>query len=157
MKKLFCILLSALLLMSLAAPVFAGKDVILESLDNSAIGDSMWMLAGKEDEIYIYPYPRSAADQFDINKAEITSSNTAVLGVRPEKRDSYEFGCVVLTGRRVGSATVTVTDPGTGASCSVKVYVLPQFLDTIMTFLVNAQTILAKTRIAIFNALAIHI
>ena len=181
MKRTLCLILAALLLFSLTTAAFAQRIEMLDNsaikgssrimsgemdepriysinaLDNSAIGGSTRILAGTTDELYIYPSPREANDHFDIYKAVITSSNEKVLGVAPGKRDTYEYGYVILTGKKTGVSTVTVTDPGSGASCSVKVYVLPQFMNTFMTFLVNAQTVLANIRIAIFNALAIHI
>ena len=180
MKKLLSFLLAALLLLSLTTAAFAQR---IESPDNSAIGPSSRIMAGEmdepriyainalnnstidgsarilvgeTDELYIYPSPREANDHFDIYKAEITSSNEKVLGVAPGKRDTYEYGYVILTGKKTGVSTVTVTDPGSGASCSVKVYVLPAFLNSIMSFLVDFQTFAANLRISLFNALGIH-
>lgn len=149
MKKTISLLLVVLMLLLPGATALAANEAKIETLDNSAIGDSMWMIAGGEDELYIYPRPDNAKDQFDIYAATITSSNESVLGVRPGKRDTYEYGYVILTGKKTGSATVTVTDPGTGASCSVKVTVLPQFLQSVMSFLVTMQTVLARLRISI--------
>ncbi|MBQ6092129.1 MAG: hypothetical protein IJL00_00465 [Clostridia bacterium] len=149
MKKTISLLLVVLMLLLPGATALAANEAKIETLDNSAIGDSMWMIAGGEDELYIYPRPDNAKDQFDIYAATITSSNESVLGVRPGKRDTYEYGYVILTGKKTGSATVTVTDPGSGASCSVKVTVLPQFLQSVMNFLVTMQTVLARLRISI--------
>jgi hypothetical protein len=149
MKKTISLLLVVLMLLLPGATALSANEAKIETLDNSAIGDSMWMIAGGEDELYIYPRPDNAKDQFDIYAATITSSNESVLGVRPGKRDTYEYGYVILTGKKTGSATVTVTDPGSGASCSVKVTVLPQFLQSVMNFLVTMQTVLARLRISI--------
>ena len=149
MKKTISLLLVVLMLLLPGATALAANEAKIETLDNSAIGDSMWMIAGGEDELYIYPRPDNAKDQFDIYAATITSNNESVLGVRPGKRDTYEYGYVILTGKKTGSATVTVTDPGSGASCSVKVTVLPQFLQSVMSFLVTMQTVLARLRISI--------
>lgn len=155
MKKILTILLAALMLLSLCILSFAANDTKITTLENSTINGSTWMIEGKEDELYIYPRPVEAEGQFDIYKATISSSNDSVVGVRPEKRDTYEYGYVVLTAKRVGSATVTVTDPGSGASCSVKVTVLPKLLDSIHTLLVNLQTVLATIRISITNMLGL--
>ena len=146
-KKLLAVLLSILLL-TLGSAALAANEAKIETLDNSAIDNTMWMIAGGEDELYIYPRPDDAKDRFDIFTAEITSSDESVLGVGPGKRDTYEYGYVILTGRRAGSAVVTVTDPGSGAACSVKVTVLPQYLQSVMSLLVALQTILANIRIA---------
>ena len=146
-KKLLAVLLSVLLL-TLGSAALAANEAKIETLDNSAIDNTMWMIAGGEDELYIYPRPDDAKDRFDIFTAEITSSDESVLGVGPGKRDTYEYGYVILTGRRAGSAVVTVTDPGSGAACSVKVTVLPQYLQSVMSLLVALQTILANIRIA---------
>ncbi len=151
MKKAVCLLLSAVLLLTLGVAAFAAKEAKTETLDNSAVGDAMWMIAGGEDELYIYPRPDDAKERFDIFAAVITSSNENVLGVRPGKRDTYDYGYVILTGKRTGSATVTVTDPGSGASCSVKVTILPQFLQSLMSLLVKLQTVLANLRISVFS------
>lgn len=151
MKKTVCLLLSAVLLLTLGVAAFAAKEAKIETLDNSAVGDAMWMIAGGEDELYIYPRPDDAKERFDIFAAVITSSNENVLGVRPGKRDTYDYGYVILTGKRTGSATVTVTDPGSGASCSVKVTILPQFLQSLMSLLVKLQTVLANLRISVFS------
>ena len=151
MKKAVCLLLSAVLLLTLGVAAFAAKEAKIETLDNSAIGDAMWMIAGGEDELYIYPRPDDAKERFDIFAAVITSSNENVLGVRPGKRDTYDYGYVILTGKRTGSATVTVTDPGSCASCSVKVTILPQFLQSLMSLLVKLQTVLANLRISVFS------
>ena len=149
--KLLSVLLSVLMLLTLGSVAFAANEACIETLDNSAIDGSMWMIAGGEDELYIYPRPDDAKDRFDIFTAEITSSNESVLGVCPGKRDTYEYGYVILTGKSTGSAVVTVTDPGSGATCSVKVTVLPQYLQNVMSLLVTMQTILAKIRIAFFS------
>ena len=146
-KTLLAVLLS-LLLLTLGSAALAANEAKIETLDNSAIDNTMWMIAGGEDELYIYPRPDDARDRFDIFTAEITSSDESVLGVGPGKRDTYEYGYVILTGRRAGSAVVTVTDPGSGAACSVKVTVLPQYLQSVMSLLVALQTILANIRIA---------
>ena len=147
-KTLLAVLLSALLL-TLGSTALAANEAKIETLDNSAIDNTMWMIAGGEDELYIYPRPDDAKDRFDIFTAEITSSDESVLGVGPGKRDTYEYGYVILTGKRAGSAVVTVTDPGSGAACSVKVTVLPQYLQSVMSLLVTIQTILANIRIAL--------
>ena len=147
-KTLLAVLLSALLL-TLGSTALAANEAKIETLDNSAIDNTMWMIAGGEDELYIYPRPDDAKDRFDIFTAEITSSDESVLGVGPGKRDTYEYGYVILTGKRAGSAVVTVTDPGSGAACSVKVTVLPQYLQSVMSLLVTIQTILANICIAL--------
>ena len=147
-KKLLAVLLSVLLL-TLGSTALAANEAKIETLDNSAIDNTMWMIAGGEDELYIYPRPDDAKDRFDIFTAEITSSDESVLGVSPGKRDTYEYGYVILTGKRAGSAVVTVTDPGSGASCIVKVTVLPQYLQSVMSLLVALQTILANIRISL--------
>ncbi len=147
-KTILAVLLSVLLL-TLGSTALAANEAKIETLDNSAIDNTMWMIAGGEDELYIYPRPDDAKDRFDIFTAEITSSDESVLGVGPGKRDTYEYGYVILTGRRAGSAVVTVTDPGSGAACSVKVTVLPQYLQSVMSLLVALQTILANIRIAL--------
>ena len=151
MKKTLTILLAALMLLTLCIPAFAANDTKITALENSTIDGSTWMIEGKEDELYIYPRPVEAKDQFDIFTAKITSSDDSVVAVRPGKRDTYEYGYVILSAKRVGSATVTVTDPGTGASCSVRVTVLPKFLDSIHSLLVKLQTALATVRIFITN------
>ena len=150
-KKLLAVLLSVLLLLLIGSTALAADETKIETLDNSAIDNTMWMIAGGEDELYIYPRPDDAKDRFDIFTAEISSSDESVLGVRPGKRDTYEYGYVILTGNRAGSAVVTVTDPGSGAACSVKVTVLPQYLQSVMSLLVTLQTILANLRIALFS------
>ena len=147
-KKFLAVLLSVLMLLTIGSTALAANEKRIETLDNSAIDNAMWMIAGGEDELYIYPRPDDAKDRFDIFTAEITSSDESVLGVRPGKRDTYAYGYVILTGKRAGSAVVTVTDPGSGAACSVKVTVLPQFLQSVMGLLVALQTILANVRIA---------
>ena len=151
MKRTLTLLLAALMLLSLCVPAFAANDTKITALENSTIDGSTWMIEGKEDELYIYPRPVEAKDQFDIFTAKITSSDDSVVAVRPGKRDTYEYGYVILSAKRVGSATVTVTDPGTGASCSVRVTVLPKFLDSIHSLLVKLQTALATVRIFITN------
>ena len=151
-KTLLAVLLSVLLL-TLGSTALAANEAKIETLDNSAIDNTMWMIAGGEDELYIYPRPDDAKDRFDIFTAEITSSDESVLGVGPGKRDTYEYGYVILTGKRAGSAIVTVTDPGSGAACSVKVTVLPQYLQSVMSLLVALQTILANIRIAFSSLL----
>ena len=151
MKRTLTLLLAALMLLSLCIPAFAANDTKITALENSTIDGSTWMIEGKEDELYIYPRPVEAKDQFDIFTAKITSSDDSVVAVRPGKRDTYEYGYVILSAKRVGSATVTVTDPGTGASCSVRVTVLPKFLDSIHSLLVRLQTALATVRIFITN------
>ena len=150
-KKPLSVFLSVLMLLTLGLTAFAANEAKIEKLDNSTIDGSMWMIAGGEDELYIYPRPDDAKDRFDIFTAVITSSDESVLGVSPGKRDTYEYGYVILTGKRAGSAVVTVTDPGSGATCSVKVTVLPQYLQSVMSLLVTIQTILANIRIALFS------
>lgn len=153
-KKIPAVLMAVLMLLMIGSTALAAGGKKLETLDNSAIDDSMWMIAGGEDELYIYPRPDDAKDQFDIFTAEITSSDESVLGVRPGKRDTYEYGYVILTGKRAGKAVVTVADPGSGAACSVKVTVLPEYLQSVMSLLVTLQTILANIRIALTSLFA---
>ena len=148
-RKLLSVLLSDLLLLTICSMALAANETKIEALNNSAIDNSMWMIAGGEDELYIYPRPDDAKDRFDIFTAEIISSDESVLGVRPGKRDTYEYGYVILTGKCTGSAVVTVTDPGSGATCSVKVTVMPEYLQSVMSLLVTLQTILANIRIAL--------
>ena len=148
-KKFLAVLLSVLLLSTIGLTALAATGAKIETLDNSAIDNAMWMIAGGEDELYIYPRPDDAKDRFDIFTAEITTSDESVLAVRPGKRDTYEYGYVILTGKRTGKAVVTVTDPGSGAACSVKVTVLPEYLQSVMSLLVALQTILANIRIAL--------
>ncbi len=148
-KKLLAVLLAVLMLLPIGLTATAAAGAKIVSLENSAIGGSMWMIAGGEDELYIYPRPDDAKDRFNIFTAKITSSDESVLGVRPGKRDTYEYGYVILTGKRAGSAVVTVCDPGSGAACSVKVRVLPQYLQSVMRLLVALQTVLANVRIAL--------
>ncbi len=149
--KCLAVLLAVLMLQAFGSAAFAATETKIETLDDSTIDGSMWMIAGGEDELYIYPRPDDAKDRFDIFTAEITSSDESVVGVSPGKRDTYEYGYVILTGKRAGSAVVTVTDPGSGAACSVKVTVLPQYLQNVMRLLVALQTILANLRIAVFS------
>ena len=153
-KKLLAVLLSVLMLVMIGSTALAAGGAKIETLATSAIDDAMWRVAGGEDELYIYQRPDDAKDQFDIFTAQISSSNESVLGVRPGKRDTYEYGYVILTGKRAGSAVVTVTDPGSGAACSVKVTVLPEYLQSVMSLLVALQTILANIRIAITSLFA---
>ena len=153
-KNLLAVLLSVLMLLTIGATALAANEKKIETLDNSAIDNAMWMIAGGEDELYIYPRPDDAKDRFDIFTAEITSSDESVLGVRPGKRDTYAYGYVILTGKRAGSAVVTVTDPGSGAACSVKVTVLPEYLQSVMSLLVALQTLLANIRIALTSLFA---
>ena len=152
-KKLISLFLSVLMLLTFGSTAFSANEAKIEALDDSTIDGSMWMIAGGEDELYIYPKPDDAKDSFDIFAAVITSSDESVVGVRPGKRDTYDYGYVILTGKRTGSAVVTVTDPGSGATCSVKVTVLPQFLQSVMSLLVTMQTILANLRISVFSLL----
>ena len=152
-KKLLAVLLSVLMLVMIGSTALAANGKKIETLDNSAIDDAMWMVAGGEDELYIYPRPDDAKDQFDIFTAQISSSDESVLGVRPGQRDTYEYGYVILTGKRAGKAVVTVADPGSGAACSVKVTVLPEYLQSVMSLLVALQTILANIRIALTSLL----
>lgn len=152
-KKLLAVLLSVLMLLLIGSTALAADGTNIETLDNSAIDNSMWMVAGGEDELYIYPRPDDAKDLFDIFTAQISSSDESVLGVRPGQRDTYEYCYVILTGKRAGKAVVTVTDPGSGASCSVKVTVLPEYLQSVMSLLVALQTILANIRIALTSLL----
>ena len=90
MKKTLTILLAVLMLLSLCIPAFAANDTKITALENSTIDGSTWMIEGKEDELYIYPRPVEAKDQFDIFTAKITSSDDSVVAVRPGKRDTYE-------------------------------------------------------------------
>ena len=73
-KKLLSVFLSVLMLLTLGLTAFAANEAKIEKLDNSTIDGSMWMIAGGEDELYIYPRPDDAKDRFDIFTAVITSS-----------------------------------------------------------------------------------
>ncbi|MBQ5970259.1 MAG: pilus assembly protein N-terminal domain-containing protein [Clostridia bacterium] len=131
MKKILSLLLVLTMLLSFGTLAFAEEAPKLEALDNAIIGGSTRIYAGQTDEIHIYPKPDEAKEQFDIFKADITCSNPKVLDVQPGKRDSYAYGYVILTGKKTGTATVTVTEPESGVSCSFKVVVMPRFLSVL--------------------------
>ena len=52
-KKLLAVLLSVLMLLMIGSTALAANGKKIETLDNSAIDDAMWMVAGGEDELYI--------------------------------------------------------------------------------------------------------
>ena len=54
-KKLLAVLLSVLMLLPLGLAAFAANNAKIDTLDNSAIGNTMWMIAGGEDVAMLAP------------------------------------------------------------------------------------------------------
>lgn len=97
----------------------------IEYLETSAIDGRMSVYKGIEDFFVIYPTPEEAEPRFDIMKTVISLSEEGIVEASPEKIENYRFGNIRLKGLKYGKTTVTVTDPGSGLSCSVEVTVIP--------------------------------
>ena len=139
MKKLFSLFLSLLLLLTLSSVAFAQEVPPLASLDNSTISSKHYAFTGIENYVVIYPEPEEAEERFDIRNAVIICGDDSVISVRPEKVEEYRFGSVLITGKKLGTTTVTVKDPKSGVSCSFKVVVLPGFLLRLSNFFNRLQ------------------
>ena len=97
----------------------------LESLDTSAVNGRLIAYRGVETYFVVYPEPEEAEGRFDVRNAEITCSKEGIVTAEPDKVEEYRFGSVKIMGLKYGSVTVTVTEPESGISCSVKVIVVP--------------------------------
>ncbi|GEM_PF-6115428 len=131
MKKLLCVIMAALMILPLAVPCFAagaGEIPPLESLDTSAVNGKMTAYPGIETYFVIYPQPEEAEPRFDVRNAVITCSKQGIVKAEAYKNEEYRFGSVNITGLKLGSTVVTVTDPASGVSCSVKVTVRPSII-----------------------------
>lgn len=127
MKRVCSLALALLMLLSLSVCAFAEDAPALTGLDTSAVDGKLIAYQGVETYFVVYPVPDEALARFDIRNAEITCSDPAVLDLAAEKVEEYRYGSVLVTGKQLGKATVTVTDPASGASCSVEVTVVPAF------------------------------
>lgn len=141
LKKSLCLLLAFLLPAMMCVPAFAGDAdepappvPELKSLDTSAVDGKLTAYVGVETYFVVYPEPLEAESRFDIRNAEITCSEEGIVSVKPEKEEQNRFGSVLVTGLKLGRTTVTVTDPGSGVSCSVEVTVRPAFGYRLLNF-----------------------
>lgn len=166
-KKLICILLSLIMITSLAGVAFADDDSpenpsetsseeipALKSLDTSAIDGKIYAYVGEETYFVIYPEPLEAESRFDVRNAVITCSEEGIVEARPEKVEEYRFGNVTLVGIKLGKTVVTVTEPESGVSCSVEVTVLPGIIYKLINlhnFLPLVPYLLFMAIISIFN------
>ncbi|MBR4727042.1 MAG: hypothetical protein IK080_04045 [Clostridia bacterium] len=126
LKRISCVLLAILLLLPLSAA--AAEDVPpLESLDTSAVDGKLTAYLGVPTYFVVYPEPLEAESRFDVRNAVITCSEEGIVEAVPEKVEAYRFGSVNITGLKLGSTVVTVTEPESGVSCAVKVTVVPAF------------------------------
>lgn len=111
----------------------------IDYLDSSAVDGKLYAYKGIEANLYIYPFPEEAESKFDIYKAQITCSDDSVLDYKPDKGEQARFGNVSITGKKLGSATITVTEPESGKSCSAQVTVLPAIGYHIRSFFINLE------------------
>lgn len=141
MKKILSVLLALVMLLSLATIAFAEDLPPLQSLDTSTIDGKHYAYVGVENYVVIYPAPEEAEARFDVRNAVITTSDDSVISVRPEKEEDFRFGSVMITGKKLGKATVTVTEPESGVSVSFKVVVLPGIIIRLQNFINSLQYI----------------
>lgn len=135
MKRFACAALAVLLLLSLMTAAFAEEVPALTALDTSAIDGKLTAYLGVPTYFVVYPEPLEAESRFDVRSAVITCSEEGVVEAVPEKVEEYRFGNVNITGLKLGSTVVTVTEPESGVSCAVRVTVVPAFGYRLRTFL----------------------
>lgn len=130
LSKVLSLIMAAVLVFGFSSMAFAEgeSEAELKNLDTSAINGRLYVYKGVETYFVVYPEPEDAEYLFDVRDAEITVSKEGIIECHPEKVEEYRYGSVVLTGIKLGSTEVTVTDPGSGLSCTVKVIVLPSII-----------------------------
>ena len=142
-NKTISILLALMMMLSLCASGYAGEAATpadatpadasaaekeippITFLDTSAIDGKITAYRGIETYFVIYPQPEEAEPRFDVRNTVITFSEEGIVEAHPEKVEQYRFGSINITGIKLGKTVVTVTDPGSGLSCSVEVTVIP--------------------------------
>ena len=136
LSKIISVIMAAVLVFGFSSMAFAEgeSEPELKNLDTSAINGRLYAYKGVETYFVVYPEPEDAEYLFDVRDAEITVSKEGIIECHPEKVEEYRYGSVVLTGIKLGSTEVTVTDPGSGISCTVKVIVLPSIIYKIRNF-----------------------
>ena len=97
----------------------------IDYLDTSAVDGKLIAYKGIETYFVVYPFPEEAESKFDIYKATIAVEDESIVKAVPDKEEQYRFGSVKITGLKLGTTKVTVTEPESGKNCSVKVIVLP--------------------------------
>ena len=146
-KKIICLAL-ALLMVIPAVTAFADEEPAdepaaqvpeIDYLDTSAIDGKLIAYKGIEAYFVVYPFPVESESRFDIYKAEITCSDDSVIEVKPDRGEQARFGSVLITGKKLGSATVTVTEPESGKTCEVEVIVIPSIGYYIRNFFMNLE------------------
>ena len=139
-KKFLCIIFVFAMLTAVCTAAYAeGEDPAedipaLKSLDTSAVDGKLTAYVGVETYFVVYPEPLEAESRFDIRNAEIVCSEEGIVSVKPEKEEQNRFGSVIVTGIKLGKTAVTVTDPESGASCTVEVTVRPAFGYKLLNF-----------------------
>lgn len=111
----------------------------IEMLETSAVDGKLIAYKGVESYFVIYPQPEESEPRFDVRNTVITLSEEGIVEARPEKNEEYRFGNIVVKGLKLGKTVVTVTDPGSGKSCSVEVTVLPSIIYRIQNFHIFIQ------------------
>lgn len=136
LSKVIAVIMAAVMAFGFSSFAFAEgeSEPELKNLDTSAINGRLYAYKGVETYFVVYPEPEDAEYLFDIRDAEITVSKEGIIECHPEKVEEYRYGSVIITGIKLGSTEVTVTDPGSGLSCKVKVTVLPSIIYKIRNF-----------------------
>lgn len=160
-KRTVSAALALVIAFSLMAAVYAAEGEepasappALESLDTSAIDGKLIAYRGIETYFVVYPEPLEAETRFDVRNAVITVSDGDILSAEPEKVEEYRFGSVLITGKKLGSATVTVTEPESGVSVSVEVTVIPPlgyYVKNFFSFLEYLPFFIFARIVSIFN------
>ncbi len=132
-KKILCIIFAVLMMLPVIT-AFADNEPAddppvqsaeIDYLETSAVDGKLIAYKGIETYFVVYPFPEESESRFDIYKAQITCSDGSVLEVKPNKGEQARFGSVLITGKKLGKAKVTVTEPESGKSCEVEVTVIP--------------------------------
>ncbi len=132
-KKILCIIFAVLMMLPVIT-AFADNEPAddppvqsaeIDYLETSAVDGKLIAYKGIETYFVVYPFPEESESRFDIYKAQITCSDESVLEVKPNKGEQARFGSVLITGKKLGKAKVTVTEPESGKSCEVEVTVIP--------------------------------
>lgn len=162
-KRILCVLMALMMIIPLTLTAFADDDLSenpveeipeLVSLDTSAIDGKMFAYVGEESYFVVYPEPTEAETRFDIRNAEITCSEEGIVEYRSEKEEQYRFGSVVVVGLKLGKTVITVTEPESGATCSVEITVLPSIIYRLINlhnFLPLVPYLIFMRIVSIFN------
>ncbi|MBR3621717.1 MAG: hypothetical protein IKN56_09440 [Clostridia bacterium] len=148
LKRILSLILAAITALGIFCIAYADDEpavdpsteaAAIDYLDTSAVDGKIYAYKGIETYFVVYPFPEESESRFDIYKAQITCSDDSVIDCKPNKGEQARFGSVLIKGKKLGKANITVTEPESGKTCEVEVIVIPSLGYHIKNFFMSLE------------------